>query len=62
MEKCAFYSDTFCSQVFQYGKYVIKGMFYENDGEEIEDVEWRKTGGKISQNTFSLENMYVIRA
>lgn len=64
MEKCAFYADTReCSQMFQYGKYVIKGMFYENDGEEIADLEGRKTGGKeISQNTLSLENMYVIRA
>lgn len=38
MEKYAFYSDTKeCSQMFQYGKYVTKGMFYENDGEEIAD-------------------------
>lgn len=55
MEKCAFYSGRRkCSQMFQYGKYVIKGMFYENEGEEIVDLEGRKTGGKeISQNTFN---------
>lgn len=47
----------------EYGKYVTEYMFYENDEEEIMDLEGRKTGGKqISQNILSVENVYAIRA
>lgn len=45
------------------GKYVTETILYENDGEEVVDLEGRKAGGmEISQNTLSIENVYVIRA
>lgn len=31
------------SKMLEYGKYVIKRIFYENDGEEVVDLEGRKT-------------------
>lgn len=47
----------------EYGKYVTECMLYENDGEEVIDLEGRKTGGtEISRNTLSIENVYAIRA
>lgn len=42
----------------EYGKYVIKRMFYENDEEEGMASEGRKAGGReVSQNNFSIENV-----
>lgn len=42
----------------EYERYVIQCMFYENDEEEVVDLEGRKTGGmEISQNTLSIENV-----
>lgn len=44
--------------MLEYGKHLIKYMFYENDGEEAMELEGRKTGGKeISQNNRSVGNM-----
>lgn len=59
MEECTLYSDTTeCSQMCEYERYVIQCMFYENDEEEVVDLEQRKTGGReISQNTLSIENV-----
>lgn len=42
----------------EHRKYVIKYMFYENNGEEVVDLEGKKAGGsKISWNALSIENV-----
>ena len=59
MEECVFYSDSRkCSEMSEHRKYVIKYMFYENNGEEVVDLEGKKAGGsKISWNALSIENV-----
>lgn len=59
MEECVLYSDSRkCSEMSEHGKYVIKYMFYANNGEEVVDLEWKKTGGrKISWSALSIENV-----
>lgn len=60
MEEYVLYSDTRKrSKMSEHGNYVIKYMFYENNGEEIVDLEGKKKteGSKISWNVLSIENI-----